>query len=277
VLLLLEELWTRLLLPHRTWIPASAVVVPSPPIIPLDQAKAAIVSLHRGFKFHGHFGEYLEESKRRYAHHCGYAYANHEVFRSLPASTIPTQPWHLPKYYDKLRFILRILRDYPNLAHVLWMDGDVVVTNPNISLDARADEVFPTLHNSPAAHGKAICLIWGKDDMPNAGVMVLYNTPVTLVFLTQALEDPYDLNKSPLLDTFFDHASLMGAIQSNRTYLECTLVLQDDFLRLLQSRTRRWSLYHPGDWILHLPNHNRFEMVIDLAKSRAAYDATFTV
>jgi hypothetical protein len=102
--------------------------------------------------------------------------------------------------------------------------------------------------------------------------MLLYNTPVTQALLTQALTNPHDLDKNPLLDTFFDQASLMGAIQANQTYQDCTLLLQDKDLRLIQSRTRRWSLYQPNDWILHLPNHNRNELVADLAKSRAQFE-----
>lgn len=270
---LLEELWTRLLLPQSAWLPVNGDVVVPLPFVPLDQAKAAIVSLHRGYKFHGHLGEYLEESKRRYAHQWGYAYANQQCFSQLPTSTIPTQPWHLPKFYDKLRFLLWILRDYPNLTLVLWMDGDALVTNPEISLEDRANKVFPSLHSFSATR-KFMCMVWGQDNMPNAGVMLFYNTPVTRALLTQALEDPHNLQKNPLLDTFFDQASLLGAIQSNQTYTECTLLLKDDFLRLLQSRTRTWSLYRPGDWILHLPNHNRFELVRDLSNARADYDAT---
>jgi galactosyl transferase GMA12/MNN10 family len=262
--LLLEELWTRLLLPHSTWTTPDDVV--SSAVVSLDQAEAAVVSLHRGYKFHGHLGHYLEESKRRYARIWGYAYANQQTFRQLLTSSsgIPTQSWHLPKYYDKLRFLLVILRDYPNLQYVLWMDGDALVTNPQVILQERA-RLFVGLHAN-----KECCLVWGKDSMPNAGVMLLYNTALTRALLTQALTDPRD--KHPLVDTFYDQASLMGAIRVNQTYQDCTLLLQDNYLRLLQSRTRRWSLYRPSDWILHLPNHNRYELVTDLAKSRAQFE-----
>jgi len=102
-----------------------------------------------------------------------------------------------------------------------------------------------------------------KDWAPNAGVLLLRNAPITRDLIRAAL---WTHDDTEYYRTFTDQASLTAAIGANASYTECALLLRpgdddDDEARLLQSRLRRWSLWEPGDWILHLPNHNRWEML----------------
>lgn len=102
--------------------------------------------------------------------------------------------------------------------------------------------------------------------------MLLRNTPVT----RQLMRD--GLSFVPQNTTFTDQSALVELIQTrNQTYRECVVKVLDP--RQLQSRVRGPVRQldrrrHGGsgkekdtdgrDWILHLPNHNRWELLTSL-------------
>jgi hypothetical protein len=254
---------------------------PEPPPRLLGDAAAAVVSLHGGFKFHGSLGHFLRRNKLSYARRHGCAYAD-----ELPAEPdlAPLRPWQRggrrARYYAKPRFLLHLMERYPNLQHLLWIDGDAVFTNFSVSVIGRARQ-FEQLHRAKSAGGPSasstptpppLCLVWAKDGAANAGVMLWRNSPTSRALIRASLATFED---SESFRAFTDQASLAAAIDGNETYQRCQLLLEGggdsdnakdpsgDAPTLLQSRVRgppQW-LWRPGHWILHLPNHNYLELL----------------
>jgi len=116
-------------------------------------------------------------------------------------------------------------------------------------------------NDADAAGDCHACLIWGVDGMgPNAGVMLLRNTALTRSLLEVGLSTFH------VTQQFTDQDLLKSALRANSTYDNCVLCLNGQDMRLLQSRSplRRVAMRYqwmPGDWLLHLPNHNRNEIV----------------
>jgi mannosyl-oligosaccharide alpha-1,2-mannosidase len=256
---------------HRIDIPTLYLARPSD----ITVATTAVVSMHRGVKFVGSLGGWLRSTKQAYAARHSYAY-----YDAMPSAEVDlmvplSDTWHQERiiYFDKLRVLLFVLERYPNLRYVLWLDGDAVVTEPKRSVEETVKRLVVVNNNK-----NDLCMIWAKDAMgPNAGVFVLQNTPTTRELLKASL------SFIPQDEKFADQAALIETIHSNQTYQDCAVLLGDDDTNkkndaasasfsssstMLQSRVRgpRKFLYHDGDWILHLPNHNRWELLQSLSK-----------
>jgi len=79
---------------------------------PGGNATIAIVSLHRGYKYHGHLGAWLVSNKESYAGFHGYSYFDER----FPSSNLPPlgSPSSMnPMYYEKPRFLLNIMNSFP--------------------------------------------------------------------------------------------------------------------------------------------------------------------
>ena len=74
--------------------------------------------------------------------------------------------------FDKLRYLLYLMKHHPNLEYLFWIDGDAVFTNHSISLDSRR-QLFQKLYGKAERPG----FVWGEDFMMgNAGVFMVENT-----------------------------------------------------------------------------------------------------
>lgn len=212
-------------------------------------ARIAVVSMHRGTKFVGYLGRWLRSTKQSFAAQHSYAYLDEMPPES---SLYPLAPWQRAKaiYFDKLRMLLHILETYENLEFVLWLDGDAVVANPRISIENKISNM---------TNNSSFCMIWTSDSTgPNAGVLLLANSAETRAFLRESL------SFVPKDKVFADQAALTEIAASNPTYSNCIIRLSHS--TLLQSRVRgKKGIYKPGDWILHLPNHNRWELLRSLS------------
>jgi hypothetical protein len=109
----------------------------------------------------------------------------------------------------------------------------------------------------------------------NAGVLLLPNTGSSRDLLRQSLHENWKRE-----DVFLDQTALIRTTHQ----LKCDWLLQlqqqqrngsthqndghddDGEARLLQSRVRGTNigLFRSGDWILHLPNHNRYQMALSI-------------
>jgi len=230
--------------------------------VSLATAQIAVVSLHSGFKFAGILGRWLVHNKAAYAQRHGYAYVDH--FGNIPdAQLAHLDAWQQERrvYFDKLRYLLYLCRRYDtNLEYLLWLDGDAVVTNPDVGVLQDRVPLFDEMFAASTAgqqQQQPWCFVWARDALsPNAGVLLLRNSVALQTFLETAIRT-YDIN-----DPFLEQTSLRITLDKN-----CTpLLLSVSDSRFLQSRTRGLQslIYQPGDWILHLPNHNRWELVWDL-------------
>jgi galactosyl transferase GMA12/MNN10 family len=252
----------------------------------------AVVSLHRGYKFAGYLGTWLDGNKAQYAARHGYRYFNQDDFDQT-VNSVSAWPWsssssssfqslRLSKWqssvydrrvkFDKLRFLWSIFQRYPEteVQYALWLDGDTVIANPNVTLEDRIAEFEHQLlqrHNNNK--NPVLLLAWTSDVQgPNTGVVLLRNCATMRTLLATALQDTPQHTWSDA--TFADQASVMRAIQANATvYRDGQLLLTEMLGRRLQSRVRGLPsslLYEPGDWILHLPYHNRLEMLSSLVQ-----------
>lgn len=226
----------------------------------VDPARAsmAIVSLHRGFKFSGYLGGWLARQKRNYANFRGYAYFDQRDFPSeneLHSLSPWQRAYHRRLKFDKLRYLLFLMETRANLEWLLWLDADATVTDARISMERRIREF-----GTKKAKGESFCVAWAEDGRPNTGVLLLRNAPVTRQLLRASLSTFSEKQ------TFIDQASFTAAVAANATYSNCQLLLEGPDATLIQSRVRgRPSItWKPGDWILHLPNHNRLEMLRSL-------------
>jgi len=224
-------------------------------------SRVAIVSLHRGFKFHGYLGHWLSYQKLRYAQIHSYTYFDESQFPNDESQLFQLSSWQSIQFrklkFDKLRYLLYLMKHHPKIEYWLWMDGDSIVTTATISIDEQIHKIL-ALHTTRTD----FCVIWAKDSIPNTGIMILVNTPTTRLLLEQSL---LTFSKD---QTYMDQSSLTTSIQANQTYTECQILLQDDQSTLLQSRVRgkQNMIWTDGDFILHLPNHNRLEMISSLSK-----------
>ena len=229
------------------------------PLVPIDRAWIAVVSLHRGFKFAGSLGRWLSWNKKEYAKSHGYAYADESLFDTIPEKdliplTTHKQSSHAKVKYNKLRFLLYLMEEYSeSLQTVMWLDADTVVTDMETSIEDRLEEMqteFYNKHHNP----NDLCLVWAADSNgPNSGVMIFKNTESARQILRTSLQTPRDSQAR-----FYDQASLVETVQSNEKFKECQLVIPSKNMNLLQSRS---YTFHPGDWVLHLPNKNRIEIL----------------
>ena len=234
----------------------------------------ALVTIHDGWKYHGPLGQFLRDNKQSYANLHGYSYVDNTFPNDDDEELlmVPLQPWqkegNRAVYYKKPRFILHLMEKYDNLDWLLWIDGDAIVTQPHISIEKRIED-FRILHETKekknGGHAPDVCLIWAEDTQPNAGVILVRNSPTSRELLRTALTTWEDTDA---FRSFTDQASLTAAVQRNATYRECSLLLQSSerTSTLLQSRVRgpaSW-LWQPGHWIVHFPNHNYLELLASL-------------
>ena len=301
----------------------------------------AIVSLHRGMKFAGILGTWLTQNKAAYATafqqrqqpphaNNNYAYFHQDYFASLLLQVQKQQqqqnlletldPWQEEVYhrrvkFDKLRFLLYICKQFPNLEYILWLDADAVIVEPAVDIRERVaifDQAFisaqqqqqqthaaaattttgTTTGTTTTTHSNTNkwCFVWAQDMIsPNSGVLLLRNSVALQSFLKTSLHtyNPQQrfMDQASMLTVLKQQQQLQQqqqATKNNTTQkvLTCTPLLLEANnhhnnkrtvvtstatinSRLLQSRVRGppWLLYQPGDWIVHLPNHNRWELV----------------
>eukprot|EP00571_Detonula_confervacea_P011040 CAMPEP_0172305146 /NCGR_PEP_ID=MMETSP1058-20130122/6471_1 /TAXON_ID=83371 /ORGANISM="Detonula confervacea, Strain CCMP 353" /LENGTH=922 /DNA_ID=CAMNT_0013016637 /DNA_START=347 /DNA_END=3115 /DNA_ORIENTATION=- len=294
VLLIAAILSSLLLILDKAWVHHSLSIYPNyqklaavtstsqqqqqqqPSSTSLHTAKFALVSLQEGFKYHGSsLGKFLRCNKLSYANLHGYAYT--DIFPNTKEDEelllTPLNPWmesdeHGAMYYKKLRMLLLLMEKYDNLEWLLWVDGDAIVTQPHVSIEDRVEEFTKLHHIEKESHTTGmndgtrgvthpLALVWVKDStMPNAGVMLIRNSPPAREYIRKALGT---LEDGELFRSFTDQASLM----------ESTLLLQHGHgSTLLQSRVRgpTSGLWKPGHWILHLPDHNYLELLSSLQR-----------
>ena len=204
---------------------------------------------------------------------------------------------------DKLYSLLYIMETYPTLQYVLWLDGEALVTQATISIEDRIQlfqqqhkhkqqqkvhhkkhQVITGIADTDAADTAAadeedeeeyspFCLVWAvqpDSPMPNTGVLLFANTPSTRQLISTTLMTMTTTTTTTTTTTNSEQTSwLHQTVNSNTTYSSCQILLNDDESRLLQSRikgksTTKWT---PGDWILHLPHHNRLQMLLSLYQS----------
>jgi hypothetical protein len=219
--------------------------------VPLQEAKIAIVSLHGGFKYYGNVGRFFQNNKQSYADAHGYAYVDQFPPENL---LVPLQPWQQQEqekhrdllYYQKPRFLLYLMETYNQLEWLLWIDGDAMFTHHNIRIEDRICQEYQDLHQKSKQQKTAeekdlyLCLVWAKDNsMPNAGVMLLHNSAVTRQLLRTSLGGTFEDNDFVRNVTDGQAPLLTTAVQQNKTYQNCQLLLeQEDNSTLLQSRVR---------------------------------------
>jgi len=239
------------------------------PAVPIESAKIAIVSIHKGWKYHGSLGTFLVNNKQSYANLHGYAYADAVPDEKdlMPLEQPAMRLHNRPVYYEKPRFLLYLMEQNSHLEWLLWIDGDAIITQPYVSVEERIKE-FEKLHRATGSSSKRqlnnLCLVWAEDMMPKAGVLLIRNNPTSRELFRKALDTWVES------DTFrsFTQASLTAAIDRNVTYQGCSLLLSEHRSVLLQSRVRGAAngLWKSGHWVLHLPNHNYLELLGSLKR-----------
>jgi galactosyl transferase GMA12/MNN10 family len=245
-----------------------------------NNASMAIFSLHRSYKFAGYLGTWLNGNKALYAARHGYQYFHQDHFAAVAdmttgkASLPPLSPWQSATTdrrikYDKLRFIWYILEHNRNVQYGLWLDGDTVVANADIAMEDRINELEQQWQETTTRLDKdqSLLFVWTRDgNGPNAGVMLLRNCAETRDFLLSSLRDTAHHTRAD--ETFLEQSSMTRTVEHNATYRDGQLLLSGNRNRQLQSRVRGPAdgLYQPGDWIIHLPNHNRVEFLFSLVR-----------
>ena len=240
------------------------------PAVPIESAKIAIVTIHKGWKYHGSLGTFLVNNKESYANLHGYAYADAVPDEKylMPLEQPGMRLHNRPVYYEKPRFLLHLMEQNIRLEWLLWIDGDAIITQPYVSVEERIEE-FEKLHRATGSSGKRqlndLCLAWAEDTMPNAGVLLIRNNPMSRELFRKALDTWVE---SDTFNSFTDQASLTAAIDRNITYQGCSLLLSEHRSVLLQSRVRGAAngLWKSGHWVLHLPNHNYLELLGSLRR-----------
>ena len=277
LLLLVTLLLITIVAFDRIWVNISLTSYPNhkllaaavSPLVSIEQAKIAIVSIHQGFKFHGSLGQFLRDSKRSYAGLHGYAFVDES--HPLPDEYTNNLPeWmkvsNRAVYYKNLVLGLYLMEKHSNLDWFLLIDGDAVITQPYLSIEDRIED-FTALHQSSSDHqdhgNPPLSFVWAEDSMPNSGVILIRNVPTGREYLKAALNTWED---NDFFRSFADQSSLIRAGQLNQTFADSALLLKKHSSTLLQSRVRgpasgRWK---PGHWILHLPNHNYLELLSSL-------------
>ena len=227
------------------------------PLLSIDKANIAIISIHRGFKFLP-LGKFLRDSKRSYAGLHGYAFIDES--HSLPDDEYNN---NLPEWmkvgnramYNKQpRILLHLMEKYNNLDWLMLIDGDAIITQPYVSIEDQLEK-FTALHHSQQLsssnhHYQPLSFV-GEDDSPNSGLILIRNVQTSREYLKTTINSG---------DNF------IRTSQVNRTFTDSALLLKKEQGTLLQSRVRgpasgRWT---PGHWSLHLSNHSYLEMLSSL-------------
>jgi hypothetical protein len=263
IILALDKIWVSISLSsHPNHKQLAAAVSP---LVSIEKARIAIVSIHEGFKFHGSLGSFLRDSKRSYAGLHGYAF----IDETHPLPDDNNMPEWMKVgirrvYYKKPRMLLYLMEKYSNLDWLMLIDGDAIVTQPYISIEDRLEEFTAMHHSQQQMHNnEQLSFVWAEDSMPNSGVILIRNVPTGREYLKAALNTWED---NDFFRSFTDQSSLIRAGQANQTFTDSALLLRKEQATRLQSRVRgsESGLWKAGNWILHLPNHNYLELLSSL-------------
>ena len=105
---------------------------------PAEKPKFAIVSMYN--EAHEELAKYTWPNKERYANLHGYT------------SFVKTDEWTLtPIHFEKLKLMLDMMTENPDIDWVWWLDNDAIITNPNIELETIADPDYHVIITSDIA------------------------------------------------------------------------------------------------------------------------------
>lgn len=94
-----------------------------------DNQKFAVVSMYNDK--HRTLGEVTWKNKKEYADNHGYL------------AICKTENWTLtPIHFEKIKLMLEVLNEHPEVEWAWWLDNDAVITNQNTTLDSIVDENY---------------------------------------------------------------------------------------------------------------------------------------
>eukprot|EP00187_Rhodella_violacea_P014495 CAMPEP_0184717718 /NCGR_PEP_ID=MMETSP0314-20130426/7098_1 /TAXON_ID=38298 /ORGANISM="Rhodella maculata, Strain CCMP 736" /LENGTH=315 /DNA_ID=CAMNT_0027181325 /DNA_START=63 /DNA_END=1007 /DNA_ORIENTATION=+ len=210
--------------------------------------------------------------KKAFSRLHGYKYFDEREFQRALLSKegrriVATSPHMAGKEgrFDKLRFLIHLLDEYPHIEWFLWMDADAVIMNQSIKVEERIHQFKGLLYgttahdddSSPPAQPALITSVDFSQSI-NTGVMLIHNCPLSLQILRSAFSAPV-----PASHPWADQRALSLALErAPRAVGRQVLCLRGADAALLQSYGHvemgeqdeyEWE---EGHWILHMPGQD---------------------
>ncbi|KAG1669640.1 hypothetical protein FOA52_010800 [Chlamydomonas sp. UWO 241] len=81
----------------------------------------------------------MQDTKRAYAERHGYAFFDEAGIPPFKWDMLPMYKHmaHVSGQFRKLQYLLYLMHAHPGIEWFLWLDGDAMVTNPNVTVEAR--------------------------------------------------------------------------------------------------------------------------------------------
>jgi galactosyl transferase GMA12/MNN10 family len=132
-----------------------------------------------------------------------------------------------------------LLQKYlPNYDYIMWIDGDVLITNQDRTIEEFIELMDP-----------AKFLFIGRDFQGlNAGVFVIRNCPLALEFLADAW------NRPELARVLFHEQTAMTDLLATPKYKGCAQILPHAFINIMNAYDYRMDPkvhWLPGDFCIH--------------------------
>mmetsp|Transcript_4074 Transcript_4074/g.4995 ORF Transcript_4074/g.4995 Transcript_4074/m.4995 type:complete len:383 (+) Transcript_4074:121-1269(+) len=246
-----------------------------------SRPKIAILARH-GNQMKTNYAELMKcyrNSKMEYAKRWDLVYLDDQKLNVQEGKLLPGRGWMYGRKkgrYSKFRFIEFVMRnqhldeDIPNdIDWFLWMDGDTLFTNPDVSIYDRLS-MFEKMYERQVAakdQGRSndlvLVLAKFKEDDWNDGVFFLRNSVEGYKIIYQS----YHMYV-PVYDSWADQRSLMTLLKENQQIMESTLLLSHEDMHYLQ----RYSPRSRQNWIAHFPGMNHAERTKSARQFCPAYN-----
>jgi hypothetical protein len=208
---------------------------------PAEKPKFAIVSMYN--EAHEELAKYTWPNKERYANLHGYT------------SFVKTDEWTLtPIHFEKLKLMLDMMTENPDIDWVWWLDNDAIITNPNIELETIADPDYHVIITSDIASINA-----GSFMVRNS----LHGRNWLEVMLAKGLEH-YKENRwpeqQPMTDFYITFKDIIKVVPQRIMNSYDYRIYGVDPTDLLRT-SGQWET---GDFVMHMPaipNNMRIQIV----------------
>ena len=137
--------------------------------------------------------------------------------------------------WSKIPLLQKYLPDY---EYIMWIDGDVLITNQDRKIEDFIELLDPTKF-----------LLIGRDFQGlNAGVFIIRNCPLALDFLTDAW------NRPELARTLFHEQTAMTDLLATSKYKGVAQIVPHSFINIMNAYDYRMDPkihWIPGDFCIH--------------------------
>jgi galactosyl transferase GMA12/MNN10 family len=169
--------------------------------------------------------------------------------------TVITKPYSGIMNFNKMSFVLKILKENPEIKWLLFCETDAMITNMNIPIEDKIDDDYH--------------FIISVDRLNiNAGNWLIRNSPEAIAYfehiysMREAYKDKEWVEQQAIIDTVEQFQDIIKIVPQK--HLNCYEPQIYDYADVRYDLLGNPGWWEPGDWIVHWPG-----IVEDVRKQRA--------